>query len=279
MKAGTGMTKMPKTAIVIRLRRRLGWLVLGLSLLASIPATGCRGFLEDQQEMWTDLYNRPDPLTVVKSTSAPDRRAKFIAQLKEPARNGGGPDKQEEVMGLLAGIAIHDPAPTCRLQAIRTLGSYQDSRRVKILQQAYDNAKDFSAEHNSRIRQQVLKALGETGEAAARAELVRVARASAKEDNSFDQQLTLDERQTAVRALGKFRGDPEATATLLHLLRTEKDVALRDCAHQSLESVTGKRLPTDLPSLEQVMNGSGTASPAAQNLAGPLQLLKGGGQK
>jgi hypothetical protein len=246
-------------------------------LLAGVLVTGsagCRGFLDDQKEMWSDFYNRPDPLTEVKTTTSADRKARFIAKLHEPAQYGGTQAQQDEMVKLLTEIAMHDPAPACRLQAIHKLGTFRDPRRLQALQGAYDHATVFVPEVNSQVRQQALKALGETGDAMARAELIRVARAAAKEDNYFDQQLTLDERLTAVRALANFR-DPEVVDTLVHIARTEKDIALRDRAQRSLETVTGRRLPEDPQDLEQVLNTMGTANPAQQKIGGPVQLMKG----
>jgi hypothetical protein len=257
--------------------RRLITTVLLVSVLPACTAlSGCRGFLDDQKEMWTDLYKKPDPLTVVKSPAASaDRKAKYIAQLQEPNEHGGSSAQQDEVIQLLTQIAISDPAPTCRLQAIHRLGSFKDPRRVSALQAAYYKATAFPDEVNSQIRQQALRALGDTRDPSARADLIRVARTSARENNHFDQQLTLDERLTAIRALANYK-DAEVAEALLHVVRTEKDVALRDRAHQSLESVMGRRLPTDPKTLEQALAPTGDNPASTMQPGNGVQLLNWG---
>src|SRR5262249_12017985 len=59
-----------------------------------------------------------------------------------------------------------------------------------------------------------------------------------------DKQQKMDERIAAARSLGKDQ-HYQATAALVDVLRSEKDVALRDRAHRSLVLATGKDLPPD----------------------------------
>ncbi len=69
----------------------------------------------------------------------------------------------------------------------------------------------------------------------------------------MDKQQILDERLTALRGLSKFK-QADSAYTLLYVLETEKDVALRDRAHQSLVAVTGKHLPADAKLWAEVLN-------------------------
>jgi HEAT repeat protein len=55
----------------------------------------------------------------------------------------------------------------------------------------------------------------------------------------------MDVRLAAIRALGNYQNDATATKTLVVVLRTEKDVAVRGRAHESLVKITGKDLPPD----------------------------------
>jgi HEAT repeat protein len=54
-----------------------------------------------------------------------------------------------------------------------------------------------------------------------------------------------DVRLAAIRALGNYEKDPAATRALVGVLRTEKDVAVRGRAHESLVKITGQDLPAD----------------------------------
>ena len=110
------------------------------------------------------------------------------------------------------------------------------------------------------IRAQAMTALGETRNPAAVELLARVVREPPAEGPDSDRQLTLDVRVAAARALANFT-EYQATEALLHVLQTERDVALRDCAHKSLQAATGKDLPLDAKQWEVVLrqgNGQNT---------------------
>lgn len=80
--------------------------------------------------------------------------------------------------------------------------------------------------------------------------LVRVLREPPVEGPDQDRQHKLDERIAAARALGGYQ-QYQATAALVEVLRgaeklkTEDDVPLRNAAHESLVSATGRRLPPE----------------------------------
>ena len=72
-----------------------------------------------------------------------------------------------------------------------------------------------------------------------------------------------DVRVAAIRSLGKY-SQYESTETLLHLFKTEKDVAVRDRAYESLQVATGKHLPADPKAWENLLHQSGQPSAAPQ---------------
>ena len=61
-----------------------------------------------------------------------DSEGMFIPQLHEPSQNKGSAAQQDEMITLLSDIAAKDPAPNCRLQAIRALGTFKDPRRLVL---------------------------------------------------------------------------------------------------------------------------------------------------
>jgi HEAT repeat protein len=148
---------------------------------------------------------------------------------------------------LLGKAAKDDREPMCRLGAIQALGNFKDPRAARILEDAYQQPKlPFTQEFNAMIRQQALRSLDKMAEPESRHLLVRVARqpAPARDASFTDRQQTQDEKVIAIRALGKYR-QTECLETLVYILETEKDIALRDRARQSLQDATGKNLPAD----------------------------------
>ena len=108
--------------------------------------------------------------------------------------------------------------------------------------------------------------LADVGGPIALRRLVLVAKSTPANGNEGDKQETLDRRLTAVRGLAKFK-DPEAAATLAYVLRTERDIAMRDRAHESLQICTGKRLPADSPQWA-VYIPPATTQPTVQQISG-----------
>jgi hypothetical protein len=101
-----------------------------------------------------------------------------------------------------------------------------------------------SRKSNSLIRKEALVALENTHDPEARHLLIRVARqpGPSTEANLTDRQQTQDEKLVAIRALGKYK-EPECVEALKSVMRTEKDIALRDSCLHSLEEATNKRWP------------------------------------
>jgi HEAT repeat protein len=202
-----------------------------------------------------NLFVQPNPLVVLNESSDGYLRSKALAALREPLQNGGTQKEQDLYVQILTTSATAERDPLCRLAAVRSLGHYKDPRAVTALENAYFQANVFTPETNTILRQQALAALGQTGTPEARELLIRVAREPpvAAEGSELDKQQNLDVRLTAIRALGQFH-QYDATETLVQVLKSEKDVALRDRAHEALETATGKHLPAEAQPWEDLLH-------------------------
>lgn len=235
------------------IRRRLA---LALSLLVLPGLGGCAGFWDEitsRDFHVKTLFVRPDPLVVLRDSNDGDKRAKAYRALEEPARNGGTQEQQDAIVKILTTAATTERQPLCRLAAIQTLGNFQDPRAVQGLVEAYYEAGAFPPDTAAAIRCQTLASLGRTKSPAAVELLARVVREPAVEGTEQERQQSLDTRIAAARALGNFN-HYQATEALVYVLKSEKDVALRDRAHESLQAATGKDLPADAAAWEQLLH-------------------------
>lgn len=236
---------------------RLGRIgILGGSALM-LGLTGCAGFWDEVTSNNRDLHGyfvKPDPMVVLRDSNDAYKRSQALSSLKEPLSNGGTREDQEAYVKILTVAATTDRELLCRLGAIRALGAYKDPRAARALEEAYQQRLPFSPEFNTIIRQQALASLEKSGDAESRHLLIRVARqpGGAVEASLIDQQQTLDERLTALRALARFK-HADAIETLLYVMETEKDVALKRRAHESLQSATGRNLPPDAKAWRDMM--------------------------
>jgi hypothetical protein len=229
--------------------------MLGLSCLL-LTTVGCANFWDEalsHERDWAYAtgYGKPDPLRVIEKnadrTANADglRRAQALAELKEPLQHGGTAKDQEFYLKILGESAKDDSEPLCRLCAIRALGKFKDARAARILEEVYQQPKlPFTHANNSTIRKEALEALENTHDPDAWRLLKNVARQPGPPANAdlTDRQQTQDEKLVAIRALGKYK-QQECVDALTYVLRTEKDVALRDRALNSLQDATGKRWP------------------------------------
>ncbi len=240
-----------------RSTRHCAW--IGALLVAT---GGCAGFWDDvtsRDFKVKELWAKPDPLVVLRDSSDGDKRAAALRALREPRQHGGTDQEQQLVIQTLTAAATTERQPLCRLAAIDTLGRFKDARAVQALKDAYYNAGNFaqtatigdgiyaaggpSPELINRIQCQALRSLGETKSPAAVELLTQVVRERRAESDQEGQLLT-DRRIAAARALGSFK-DPSAEQALVEVLAGEKDVALRERAHESLQEATGRKLPAD----------------------------------
>jgi HEAT repeat protein len=252
-------------------------------LLAVIGLSGCGSFLEDvtSRDFFKDLgAPKKPPLEIAKGNGDADRRARAIRMLKEPKQNGGTDQQQAEMLELLSKTATTDRHSSCRWAAIQTLGRFKDPAAVQVIEAAYDQAGTMSPESGSLLqagyapkegmfqpsqtsvlRCQALLSLGQTGDPKAVDLLVRVLRQPPVEGTEEEQKLTMDEKIHAARALAHFKGDPRVTEALLAVLRDEKHIALRDRAHDSLQQVTGKKLPNDFKAWDKALHQTDPSEP------------------
>jgi hypothetical protein len=220
------------------------------------------------RNMWTPP---PAPLAVIERSSDGYARAKALNKLDETPRS---PANLEKNLQVLQAAAINDRDPLCRLAALRTLGRYRDPRAAKILQDVYLGNPGMSAENNAFIRQQALTSLQASAPAEAKQLFIQAAlqpNGSLTGAAQRDRMEILDERLSAIRALGKY---PQADAvdTLVKLLESEKDIAIRKCAHESLVAATKKDIPLDGKAWrEYVATGR---EPARQNTSMLANLVK-----
>lgn len=233
-------------------------------------SAGCATFWDEalsHERDWAYItgIGKPPPLVVIRDNAdgAPNsdghRRAQAFGALREPLQNGGNAEDQAAYLNILGAAAKRDSEPLCRLAAVRALGKFKDPRAARVLEEVYQlptrrpgvpddgNVLFFTADINSMVRKEALVALEQSHDDEARHLLMGVARGPgpAPTADLGDRQQTQDEKIVAIRALRHYR-HPECVETLKYVLRTEKDIALRDRAVQSLEETTGKRWPIEL---------------------------------
>ncbi len=195
------------------------------------------------------------PLIVLETSSDGDKRAKALAALKEPLSHGGTPEEQDKIIEILSNAAMNDRQPLSRLRAIETLGKFMDERAVEALKEAYYRAGSFNPEIATNIKCHALVALGKHADLRGLDLIIKVLREPAVVGSEMEKQNKMDEKITAARALASF-AQSLSTETLLAILKSETDVALRNAARESLEKITGKDLPTDYTAWEEILHDS-----------------------
>jgi HEAT repeat protein len=253
-------------------RHRLASLLLPVAV--SLLPCGCAEFWDDitsREFSISTYFEKPNALLVLQDSPDGDKRAKALRALHEPKLYGGTDTDQDAVVKILIAAATTEKQPLCRLAAIDVLGHFKDPRAVEGLTTAFYNANSFGPDAATVIRCQALTALGQTANPAALELLVKVVREPPAEGPETDRQQALDVRSAAARALGGFN-QYQATEALVHVLQTEKDVALRDRAHESLMASTGKKLPPDAKAWEELLHQPGTNEAAAEAASKPKLL-------
>lgn len=253
---------MRNQAIIGCCNRGRWWTRLATLALLGTGVSGCAGFWDDVTSRdfhVKSLWTRPNPLVVLRDSNDGDKRAAALRSLREPSQHGGSEQEQDLVIRTLTAAATTERQPLCRLAAIDALGSFKDPRATQALKDAYYNAGNFnqgpaiadgvytsggpSPEMMNRIQCQALRSLGQTANPAAVDLLARVVREPRPEADQ-EAQFVMDRRIAAARALATFH-DPQGEQALVEVLAREKDVALRDRAHESLKEATGQNLPPD----------------------------------
>jgi HEAT repeat protein len=263
---------------------RQGWRLAAARFLlpcsVCLALCGCASFWDDvtSQTLWRDhkfstLFIKPNPLLVLRDSTDGDQRARALRALHEPKQEGGTDAEQDVIVKILTTAASSEKQPLCRMAAVETLGHFKDSRVADGLKEAFFNASAFASQPETVtfLRCQILTSLGETKNPAAVDLLVRSVRQPPADGPEQDKQQTMDIRIAAARALANFNNYP-ATEALVAILQTEKDVALRDRAHESLVAATGKDLPADPKAWDDLIHQRNDAV-ATQEPAHKLQLL------
>lgn len=229
-------------------------------------SSGCANFWDDvtsRDFSFNSIFVKPNPMLVLRDSTDGDKRAKALAALHEPKQFGGTEDEQNTVVKILTTAASAENQPLCRLAAIESLGHFKDPRAVEGLSAAFYQANNFAPETTTVIRCKALTALGETKNPAAVELLARVVREPPAEGTEMEKQQTLDVRIAAARALANF-SHYQGTEALVHVLQSEKDVALRDRAYESLQASTGKNLPPDAKAWEEFLHQPDNKAVAAE---------------
>jgi hypothetical protein len=256
---------------MVRTLRRWSAFLLGIVLLGT---TGCATFLDEamsSERDWAYItgIGKPHPLVVLRDNAdgmvGADgrRRSQAFTEMREPAENGGNLQDQKAYLDILGAAAKTDRDPICRLCAIRALGKYKDPRAARVLEEVFQmptkpRSKDdlyyipFNQDFTSLIRKEALVGLEQSHDDDARRLLIQVARQPGPPTTAdlTDRQQTQDEKIVAIRALRHYK-HPECIETLKYVLRTEKDVALRDRAKDSLDESTGRRWPVEYSAWQQ----------------------------
>ncbi len=234
-----------------RLGSTLGRVAGGAAI--SLSLCGCATFWDEMTRKdipiharFNGLFTKDDPLVVLRDSQDGDKRAKALRALQEPSQNGGSTADQDAIVAILVTAAKGDKQPLSRLAAVRQLSEFKDPRAVQGLIDAYYKATVFAPETATVIQCEALTALGRTKHPAGVDLLTRVVRAPepAFDVSSLEKQQEHDRRTAAARALGNF-SHYEATEALVHVLKNDKDIAMRNRAHEALVKITGKDLPPD----------------------------------
>lgn len=231
-----------------------------------------------RQAPFKTMFRNEDPIQVLRNTPEGDDRIWAMNNLKEPALNGGSETDQSEILQLLGQTATTDRSGLCRITAIETLARFQDPRVPEILTAAYQNAtgeppsqthspdgvvpaglrsrlfarstNSFTPETITSIQVKALEAMGRARSASGLTLLCEVAATpvTRRELSPDEVALPIDEvvnrfdvRLAAIRALANYVGEAKPIPILVRILQVERDVALKNRAHESLMTITGQQ--------------------------------------
>jgi hypothetical protein len=117
----------------------------------SLLAGGCAGtwdtvtsrsFRDKPFKTLNQSVHPEDPVLVLRADPprTGDERAKAMNRLKEPLRNKGTQEDQDQIIEILSHAATSESSPVLRYAAINALGRFEDRRAVSILLIAYKKA-------------------------------------------------------------------------------------------------------------------------------------------
>jgi HEAT repeat protein len=230
------------------------------------------------------LFVAEDPMEVLEKSPDGDARVRAMRNLREPKDNGGTAAQQDRAVAILQEAATQDPRPLVRLAAVEALSRFKDPRVGPILVASYHSVSPpparqpevaqagalsgvkaalahFTPDTITNIQSLTLESLGQHRtpdglqllvQAAATPverkpkptgiEPVGLVGLEAEVGTGMDR---IDVRLAAIRALGQYEKDPTAIRTLVTILKTDRDVAVRGRAHDSLVAISGQDLPPD----------------------------------
>lgn len=224
------------------------------------------------------IIRNDDPVQVLRNAPEGDDRVWAMQNLKEPILNGGSETDQAEIMQILGQTATTDRSGLCRLAAIETLSRFQDPRVPDLLTAAYQNAtgepppqttspdgvvpvglrtrlfarstNSFTPETITSVQVKALEAMGQARSANGLNLLCEVAGTPVTRRELSPDEVALpieevvnkfDIRLAAIRALANYVGESKPIPILVRILQVERDVALKNRAHESLMTITGQR--------------------------------------
>lgn len=243
-----------------------------LLILSSVGPIGCANTWDKmtskdfKERPFHHMFVNEDPLHTLRTRPEGGARAEAMAKLKEPIRNGGTQDEQDEVIEHILGpAATSDPSPVVRAAAIDALGRFQDERVPAILVSAFHQVAPKETKKSktnmpnmfegmdfglngpvgypnntvAMLQSKAMNSLSKTGSPEAWELITRVAE---NVEGDYDRQVRL----AAIRGLTETR-QREAVEVLTRVFvdEHEADVALAGRAHSALVELTGQTLPAE----------------------------------
>ncbi len=220
-----------------------------LTLVTLLPwLTGCGHFWEDVTSRspepgvwdnvsyrWNLVFNRPDPLQVLASSTDGDMRRRALEDLQIDTNWMKPWQKTEEaevLFRILATSAKEEPDTICRIKAIEKLALLQDPRVTQVLQECLQDPRN-QQDMGLQVRIAVVQAFGRRRDDAA----IPVLTAAMKDASDIDLRLA------AAEALGQFK-HVQAIEALVGSLAEERELALKHRSYLALCKATGR---SDLP--------------------------------
>ncbi len=193
------------------------------------------GVWENVNYRWNLVFNRPDPLQVLASSTDGDMRRRALEDLQietswiKPWKKT---EESELLFRVLSTSAKEEPDTICRIKAVEKLALLQDPRVSQVLQECLQDPRN-QKESGLPVRIAVVQAMGRRKDEATISTLASIA----KQDKDIDVRLA------AADALGKFK-NPQAIEALVENLADDRELALKHRSYVSLCHLTGR---SDLP--------------------------------
>jgi hypothetical protein len=248
----------------IHKRNSTTWFACIVAAWCLLSGSGCtQYFLEDltshspEGGFWNDtrhrmklLFTPMNPYEVLQHSTDGDMRARAYRVVKEQGGiMGGDQESQNKLLFLMMKGAREEKDSICRLAALERLGEFKDPRVKRFFLESMNDKKPvLYADPDPLVRAKALETLAHFDDPTVVPTLAR-----AMNDPHPDASLV------AIREMKRFR-TPEATAALLDRLRTEearkvreRNVALQHEIGDSLQAMTGQKLPPKAQAWEEYL--------------------------